>query len=757
MNSKSKITIILVSIFSAICVTLGILLGLSLNGYVRLFKESINIITGSISATYDGEVKEAGFTYTGNLVSGDKIVPNKVFSTIHAGNYVNESTYYIIDSKGKDVTDSYNITYTKGFFEIEQRDLIIKTISGIFVADSKMHYYSSYNIARGSLASADVLSVTGFRGFKYPGTYANSISFRIVNNGSIDVSKDYNVYVDEGTIFVLGVSGDGTITIPGTGEIIIKPGEGGDETGGDDEDSDTDIRPSGDDFENNGIVARTYTKERQTIYLREKSYGAYDLKGFKMGTRYKVPSGETSGLNYVGKKLGNNKEVKIIEVEKTSKNYIPYYTSIDALTNDVDYTSSETTYTYQYNNFDYLTNYPSISKTGVTNTYEALSYRNYVYNNYLTLDNATRFGLEKIIETNSLNTGDNYKTIKKCVNYIKHAAVYDKNFAFPDSCKNVVLDFLNVYKTGCCRHYAAALVTMLITLGIPARYVEGYYVPSQIGYTDVYGGQAHAWTEAYIDGFGWVELDATGGSSAVIENQTPGESDNDAVTTYPGEDGNITGLTGDEGTAPTDNPGDSDNPGEGTDPGDGSGGTIPVPGFDDAESGDVVLVSSTAEAAYNGNALKSEKYKIYGLDLDKYHIEVIFNDNNSIKDVGLKENICLLYIYDKVTNENVTLSFGITYHYGFLHVSAKNITLSSESLNKKYDGIPAKLDKITVSLGALVAGQELVIDTNSFNTFSEKGSYINYFYIDGIYNSEKSVEYTDNYAITYDYGNINIY
>src|SRR5574344_2505353 len=109
MNSKSKITIILVSIFSAICVTLGILLGLSLNGYVRLFKESINIITGSISATYDGEVKEAGFTYTGNLVSGDKIVPNKVFSTIYAGNYVNESTYYIIDSKGKDVTDSYNI------------------------------------------------------------------------------------------------------------------------------------------------------------------------------------------------------------------------------------------------------------------------------------------------------------------------------------------------------------------------------------------------------------------------------------------------------------------------------------------------------------------------------------------------------------------------------------------------------------------------------------------------------------------------
>ena len=591
----------------------------------------------------------------------------------------------------------------------------------------------------------------------YPGTYANSITFRIVNNGSIDVSTDYNVYVDEGTVFGLGVGGDGTITIPGTGEIIIKPGEGGDETGGDDEDSDTDIRPSGDEFEYDGIVARTYTTERQTIYLREKSYGAYNLKGFKTGTRYMVPSGETSGLNYVGKKLGNNKEVKIIEVEKTSKNYIPYYTSIDALTNDVDYTSSETTYTYQYNNFDYLTNYPSISKTGVTNSNESLTYRNYVYNNYLTIDNATRLGLEKIIEANLLNTGDNYKTIKKCVNYIKHAAVYDKDFAFPDSCTNVVLDFLNVYKTGCCRHYAAALVTMLITLGIPARYVEGYYAPTQIGYTNVYGGQAHAWTEAYIDGFGWVELDATGNSSAVIENQTPGESDNDAVTTYPGEDGNITGLTGDEGTAPTDNPGDSDNPGEGTNPGDGPGGSIPVPGFDDAEDGEVVLVSSTAEAVYNGNVLKSEKYKIYGLDLDKYHIEVVFNVNNTIKDVGLKENSCLLYIYDKETGQNITMNFGITYHYGFLHVSAKGITLSSESLNKKYDGVSTKLDKITISLGALVSGQELVIDTNSFNTFSEKGSYINYFDIDGIYNSDKSVEYTNNYAITYDYGNINIY
>ena len=103
------------------------------------------------------------------------------------------------------------------------------------------------------------------------------------------------------------------------------------------------------------------------------------------------------------------------------------------------------------------------------------------------------------------------------------------------------------------------------------------------------------------------------------------------------------------------------------------------------------------------------------------------------------------------------MNFGITYHYGFLHVSAKGITLSSESLNKKYDGVSTKLDKITISLGALVSGQELVIDTNSFNTFSEKGSYINYFDIDGIYNSDKSVEYTNNYAITYDYGNINIY
>ena len=46
--------------------------------------------------------------------------------------------------------------------------------------------------------------------------------------------------------------------------------------------------------------------------------------------------------------------------------------------------------------------------------------------------------------------------------------------------------------------------------GVPARYVEGYMaVPNERGEAIVTGLDAHAWTEVYFKGFGWLTFDAT--------------------------------------------------------------------------------------------------------------------------------------------------------------------------------------------------------------------------------------------------------
>lgn len=65
--------------------------------------------------------------------------------------------------------------------------------------------------------------------------------------------------------------------------------------------------------------------------------------------------------------------------------------------------------------------------------------------------------------------------------------------------------------------YASAAVLALRAHGIPARYVEGYYIAGTAGLQNteeaihVSGEQAHAWVEIYFDGMGWLPVDVTPG------------------------------------------------------------------------------------------------------------------------------------------------------------------------------------------------------------------------------------------------------
>jgi hypothetical protein len=76
-------------------------------------------------------------------------------------------------------------------------------------------------------------------------------------------------------------------------------------------------------------------------------------------------------------------------------------------------------------------------------------------------------------------------------------------------------------------------VVLLRACGIPARYVEGYAITVQKGKTaTVRELHAHAWTEYYVNGVGWLVLDATpGGSTAPDEPATTEPTQTQPVTT----------------------------------------------------------------------------------------------------------------------------------------------------------------------------------------------------------------------------------
>ena len=82
--------------------------------------------------------------------------------------------------------------------------------------------------------------------------------------------------------------------------------------------------------------------------------------------------------------------------------------------------------------------------------------------------------------------------------------------------------FLFEQRRGYCQNYASAMVTMLRTLGIPARLVVGFAPgvwDQDRGVWEVQSRHYHAWPEVYFPTYGWVEFEPTpaGVQPALVE------------------------------------------------------------------------------------------------------------------------------------------------------------------------------------------------------------------------------------------------
>jgi protein-glutamine gamma-glutamyltransferase len=82
----------------------------------------------------------------------------------------------------------------------------------------------------------------------------------------------------------------------------------------------------------------------------------------------------------------------------------------------------------------------------------------------------------------------------------------------PRLADNAVDEFLFETRKGFCEHYASAFTFVMRAAGVPARVVTGY----QGGEFNPYGGylivrqsDAHAWSEVWVEGAGWLRVDPT--------------------------------------------------------------------------------------------------------------------------------------------------------------------------------------------------------------------------------------------------------
>ncbi|MBQ7379886.1 MAG: hypothetical protein IJW70_09470 [Clostridia bacterium] len=594
----------------------------------------------------------------------------------------------------KDVTHNYEITLVHGIDRDQLESLVISSGSKSAPYTGEPLTCEQYVLSEGVLAAGHVIEPFFTGSQTEIGFSDNTFSVSIIDQETgEDVTYRYNIEYRFGTLEVYD-------TAPSTGGEI-----------GDDGSLDNDVQNE------NATAARVWAQSSGRVYLRWKSYGNYAYRpgsgNWGWGEAMAYPSADANMLYSTGLALAKDgKDEVLYQIEILGNQFlIPNYIANgpEGAYNDVVLSPISTEYTlggyaWNYSYADAL----RYAAQGV-NDEQMKAYTAFVYAQYLDVPDSTRAALEEIAAQNGLKA-DRLSIIEDVASYVRTAAEYNLDYSACPEGKDEVIYFLTESKSGVCRHFASAATLLYRTLGIPARYVVGYstYAAGD-SWTEVKGADAHAWVEVFISGLGWVRIDPTPAASGDIDDDALVFSLIKVMGYYTGLPYRVTeenvilsqgSLQEGHVLAHVEVSGSRIEVGQ-------SVSTITEVRIEDADGKDVtaqynivlqdgvievrspslIVSASSAKKVYDGEALTDPRftYVFKNTDLGSFYT-VTATVSGSQTEVGQSANRVTDVCVTDIFGNDVTSNFQIHVNTGTLKVYMYELSLSTESATKTYDG-----------------------------------------------------------------------
>lgn len=253
------------------------------------------------------------------------------------------------------------------------------------------------------------------------------------------------------------------------------------------------------------VLLEVRAETTECMYLRRCSYGDY------AGSRWLPDEGEAplASLGLAAAAMSGPAHSAKLSLRRGSElMLLPYFSPLSGEEDAFVPSDGERDYTVSY--YSAGSGAYALRLTGEAAEQELL-YRPYAHEHFTALPETTAFSAGVLLQEAGI-TAEDPQLIEKIAAYVRQSGRYDLSVR-PSQSADYAIFFLTQSHRGYCVHFASAACVLYRAAGVPARVADGFMFNAKAGETvEVKQGDEHAWVEVYIDGLGWMPVEATAGS-----------------------------------------------------------------------------------------------------------------------------------------------------------------------------------------------------------------------------------------------------